>query len=31
MLVINANNQQDTTNFMLHDPQYPDTNQILMY
>lgn len=31
MLVINANNQQDTTNFMLNDPQYPDTNQILMY
>lgn len=30
MLVINANNQQDTTNFMLADPQYPDLNQILM-
>lgn len=31
MLVINANNQQDTTNCMLTDPQYPDVNQILMY
>lgn len=30
MLVINSNNQQDTTNFMLADPQYPDVNQILM-
>ena len=30
MLVINANNNQDTTNYMLADPQYPDVNQILM-
>lgn len=31
MLVINANNNQDTTNYMLADPQYPDVNQILMW
>lgn len=31
MLVINANNQQDTTNYMLADPWYPDTDSILMW
>lgn len=30
MLVINSNNQQDTTNYMLWWNQYPDVNQILM-
>lgn len=30
MLVINSNNQQNTTNFMLWWNQYPDVNQILM-
>lgn len=31
MLVINANNQQNTTNYMLADPWYPDIDSILMY
>lgn len=31
MLVINANNQQDTTNYMLAEPWYPDTDSILMW
>lgn len=31
MLVINANNQQDTTNYMLAEPWYPDLNSILMF
>lgn len=30
MLVINANNQQDTTNYMLTDQGYPDLDSILM-
>lgn len=30
MLVINSNNQQDTTNYMLADPWYPDVESILM-
>lgn len=30
MLVINANNQQNTTNYMLADPWYPDLDSILM-
>ena len=30
MLVINANNQQDTTNYMLAEPWYPDIDSILM-
>lgn len=30
MLVINSNNQQDTINYMLTDPWYPDIDSILM-
>jgi len=31
MLVINANNQQNVTNYMLSDPWYPDFDAILMW
>lgn len=31
MLVINANNQLNTTNYMLAEPWYPDLNSILIY